>query len=303
MRSSRNAASAGAGWGRMTAGANGERTTECWMRATSVCACVCERRAKRRSSARPTVDACQPVRSNAPSAATSAATTTRPDVVASFRPLASTIAPRGPIRSTVRNAWLDATAEYSCPCSTCTDQARISSRPSAMATSTPRPPIRMKKPGLRKYGASAREYGSGLRLPGSERGRVIRRRGCGVEIETAGLRLVGELVGQQGQSQRSPGRLRIGAERLHGLGDSRQAARVECGERRVELLPPLRRVELGGEPLGGDGVRLEVAVRVAAGRQHEHRPAAGRVQLLLVEADVVADEPRDRDAEVEVGGL
>jgi hypothetical protein len=33
----------------------------------------------------------------------------------------------------------------------------------------------MKKPGLRKYGASTREYGSGLRLPGSERGRVIRR--------------------------------------------------------------------------------------------------------------------------------
>jgi hypothetical protein len=44
----------------------------------------------------------------------------------------------------------------------------------------------MKKPGLRKYGASAREYGSGRRLPGRERGRVIfRRRGCGVEIETA----------------------------------------------------------------------------------------------------------------------
>jgi len=66
----------------------------------------------------------------------------------------------------------------------------------------------MKKPGLRKYGASAREYGSGLRLPGSERGSVMRRRaleapaakppapgektgrlrrpsGCGVEIETA----------------------------------------------------------------------------------------------------------------------
>jgi hypothetical protein len=43
----------------------------------------------------------------------------------------------------------------------------------------------MKKPGLRKYGASTREYGSGRRLPGSERGRVMRRRGCGVEIETA----------------------------------------------------------------------------------------------------------------------
>jgi hypothetical protein len=43
----------------------------------------------------------------------------------------------------------------------------------------------MKNPGLRKYGASTREYGSGLRLPGSERGRVIRRRGCGVESETA----------------------------------------------------------------------------------------------------------------------
>jgi hypothetical protein len=59
------------------------------------------------------------------------------------------------------------------------------SRPTATATSAPRPPMRMKKPGLRKYGASAREYGSGLRLPGSERGSVIRRRGCGVESETA----------------------------------------------------------------------------------------------------------------------
>jgi len=43
----------------------------------------------------------------------------------------------------------------------------------------------MKKPGLRKYGASAREYGSGRRLPGSERGRVTLRRGVGDEIETA----------------------------------------------------------------------------------------------------------------------
>jgi len=77
------------------------------------------------------------------------------------------------------------------------------SRPTATATSAPRPPMRMKKPGLRKYGASTREYGSGLRLPGRERGRVIRRApekppppgekagrlrrpgGCGVECETA----------------------------------------------------------------------------------------------------------------------
>jgi len=45
--------------------------------------------------------------------------------------------------------------------------------------------MRMKKPLLRKYGASAREYGSGRRLPGSERGRVIRRREWGGEMETA----------------------------------------------------------------------------------------------------------------------
>jgi hypothetical protein len=45
--------------------------------------------------------------------------------------------------------------------------------------------MRMKKPGLRKYGASAREYGSGLRLPGRVRGRMTRRLGSGVEIATA----------------------------------------------------------------------------------------------------------------------
>jgi hypothetical protein len=33
------------------------------------------------------------------------------------------------------------------------------SRQTAMPTSAARPPIRTKKPGLRKYGASAREYG------------------------------------------------------------------------------------------------------------------------------------------------
>src|SRR6476646_6088565 len=54
-----------------------------------------------------------------------------------------------------------------------------------MPTSAARPPIRTKKPGLRKYGASAREYGWSRRRPESVRGSVTRRRGSGLEMATA----------------------------------------------------------------------------------------------------------------------
>jgi hypothetical protein len=94
-----------------------------------------------------------------PRAPTSATTTTCPVVPASRRPFVSTIGPRGPIRSTVRYACPLASAVYAGPWRIWIDQARSASRQSATATSAASPPMRTKKPGLRKNGASAREYG------------------------------------------------------------------------------------------------------------------------------------------------
>ena len=87
-----------------TAGANGERTTDRWMRVSIVFTGTCASADTLRRSARPSLLACQPCVSNAPSELVSATTTTWPVVFASSRPLSSTIAPRGPIMSTVRNA-------------------------------------------------------------------------------------------------------------------------------------------------------------------------------------------------------
>jgi hypothetical protein len=54
-----------------------------------------------------------------------------------------------------------------------------------MPTTIASPPIRTKKLGLRKNGASAREYGSNRRPPVTLRGSVIRRLGWGDEMATA----------------------------------------------------------------------------------------------------------------------
>jgi len=95
-----------------------------------------------RSDAIPALVGCQPCRSNAPSAFASAAMTTLPVVLASGRPLSSTIDPRGPIRSTVRKACRLARDEYDGPCRIWIDQARSASRQIAIPTTSASPPTR-----------------------------------------------------------------------------------------------------------------------------------------------------------------
>ncbi len=60
----------------------------------------------------------------------------------------------------------------------------------------------------------------------------------------------------------------------------------------------LGRVQLGRESLGGDGVVVELAVRVAAGGEHEHCAATGGVQVALVDAEVAGDEPDEHDEQL-----
>ncbi len=54
----------------------------------------------------------------------------------------------------------------------------------------------------------------------------------------------------------------------------------------------LRRVEIVGERGDGAAVERRLAVRVAAGREQQHRPAQRLLQLPLVEGDVAARNPR-----------
>ncbi len=107
-----------------------------------------------------------------------------PVTPASGRPFASTIAPRGAVRSTTRNDCEFAIDVYWGPCRIWIDQARRTRTAMATPMSAARPPTRTKKPPLRKYGASAREYGSGRRPEGRLRGSVtLRRRSSGVEVD------------------------------------------------------------------------------------------------------------------------
>jgi hypothetical protein len=122
------------------------------------------------------------------------------------------------------------------------------------------------------------------------------RRGFGKPL------FVRELVREQGEGKASPGELGVAAERLGRGGDGGKALRLggEPVERRRQLGAALRARELSCEAPGGDGVEVDLAVRVAARREHEHGPAARGVQLVLVDADVAAHEPSERDAQVEI---
>ncbi len=112
------------------------------MRMSIVVTGTCARADTFRRLARPSLVACQPWLSNAPSELVSATTTTWPVVFASSRPLSSTIAPREPIMSTVRNAWCVASVLYDGPWRIWIDQARRTSAKMTAPTSTARPPMR-----------------------------------------------------------------------------------------------------------------------------------------------------------------
>src|SRR5919202_3048598 len=97
--------------------------------------------------------------------------------------------------------------------------------------------------------------------------------------------VAGELVREQGERERAPGELRIGAERAERVRDAREPLRLagEALERGRERVPPLGGVELRREARGGDGLVVELAVRISAGGQHEEGAAPGGVQRRLVD--------------------
>src|SRR5581483_1949930 len=290
------------------------------MRVMSVATRTCASCARRRSEVSPAGVACQPVRSIVPSAATSAAITMLPVMPASGRPFASTIGPRGPIRSTVRYACPTASDVYCGPCRIWIDHARRTSTQMPTPTSAASPPTRTKKPGLRKNGASTREYGC-TRRRGKGRASFARRRGSGVEIATAsaagrttsasssvgadsatrGL-LLGELVREEREREAAPREVAVAREGGDAGRHALEAVRVELGKRPLQGFSPLGRVELGAEPVGGDRVEAEPAGRVAARRAHGHRRARRAVQLVRGARDGREAEPADRHEQAGRGG-
>src|SRR6478672_1330721 len=100
----------------------------------------------------------------------------------------------------------------------------------------------------------------------------------------------------------------IGTERVDGGGHCGEIVGRQLVERGGELRTPFRRVELVGQPLRRDGVEADVAMRVAAGGEDEHRAAASRVQLAFVDRYLALHEPAENDrqlarARVELGSL
>jgi hypothetical protein len=107
-----------------------------------------------------------------------------------------------------------------------------------------------------------------------------------------------EIVGEQGEAEAAPGELRLVAERCERLGDGGEAFGVEprqaTGERGAAFLG----IQLSREALGGHGVEVELAVRVAAGREYEERPAASGVQLVVVDRHLAEHEPDECDEQL-----
>ncbi len=293
-----------------TAGANGERRTERRMRATSVGSPTPASFANRLSWVVPaSVGLQRPCAPVVPSAPGSASTTTCPAVPASGRPFASTIAPRGAVRSTTRNDCEFAIAVYCGPCRIWIDQARRTSTPMSTPTSTASPPIRTKKPGLRKYGASAREYGWGRLRSGRLRGSLTLRRSSGVEVaillgSSSWFGPEAQCTGRYGSSSASSSASSASAYvRQASSGSSRSVASMavtvgspaassgQLLEGRGQRGAAVRQVELGGEPFDGDVAERELAVRISAGGEDEHRATPRRLQLRVVHRHRVEHEP------------
>ena len=77
----------------------------------------------------------------------------------------------------------------------------------------------------------------------------------------------------------------VAREKPGRLAGDRQVAdeEDECVDRTCELVAPLPCVQVGGDRLHGTVVDVELAVRIAAGRDQQQRTTARAVQLGLVE--------------------
>jgi hypothetical protein len=115
--------------------------------------------------------------------------------------------------------------------------------------------------------------------------------------------VAGELVREKRRGERAPCELLVGEEEIEGPRDAGEAVRrrPEVLERPAQLVPALRRVELAGERADGAPVGVELAERVAAGREQEERTALRGVHLRRVESDLGRSEERERNGRVVAG--
>lgn len=112
---------------------------------------------------------------------------------------------------------------------------------------------------------------------------------------SGGSLILGELVREEGQPEAAPGEIGVCEERGEPLGDGRQAVDLELGKRCVQGVSAFGRVELAREALGGDGVQVELAMRIAARGEHEHRAPPRGVQVVVGDRHVVEHEPDERN--------
>ena len=293
------------------------------MRATSVGTGTCASLRQRRSDTRPSAVGCQPVVSISPSAATSAATTRWPVVPGERAALRVDDRAARPDRGRpMRYAWPLASDVYAGPCRIWIDQARSTRRQSAMPTSDREPA----DPHEEARAAEERRVRARVRLEPAAAGEVARERdpapgiggrdgygSCGWSSDTA----------EPGQCRDRPGaaairrRARPRAGRAPKLRQARSGSAQQCRRRRrrsggrrprARARPAARasrrsgRVELGREPLGRDGVEVELAVRVAAGREHEHRAPPRGLQLVVRRSARSRSRASERDEQLGSAG-
>src|SRR5262249_34836622 len=99
-----------------------------------------------------------------------------------------------------------------------------------------------------------------------------------------------ELLGEQGEREEPPGEVNVAGEVQRRL--PRRATVADAQHELVDAVPALPAalggVEIGGERPDGGVVDVELAVRVAAGRDEEERTPASAVQVRLVDLDRLA---------------
>ena len=112
-----------------------------------------------------------------------------------------------------------------------------------------------------------------------------------------------ELLGEQREREQAPREIDVAGEEERRLARDRQIANAqdERVDRARELVAPLLRVQVRGDRLHGAVVDVELAVRVAPGRDEQQRAAPRAVQLGLVELHRLSrevGEHRQRVAEL-----
>ena len=111
-------------------------------------------------------------------------------------------------------------------------------------------------------------------------------------ISGRSARLAGELLHEERACEGAPREIGVG-EQLVGrrLEHLEIRGSVDDGlEPGDELLPPRRRVEVVRERHDRTAVQLEIAVRIAAGREQQHRPPARAAQLVVRDLHVDAGQ-------------